>query len=162
MSLNTDLPTNISHAFADPATRDLDDGFGSSAGGVAVYRNAGAAFAAQELIERDAKALGFDVPKRGIDSAKGIHQHRAIAPIRTLIHRLPYVFDIVRVFAGEERCEIFVYRCHHRANALSERGAADAVKAGFAGLDFHHAKACARRSGEVRLDLGDLERAGRT
>ena len=48
-------------------------GFNVGAGSVAVNGDAGAAFAAEKLVERDAEAFGFDVPEGGIDAAEAVH-----------------------------------------------------------------------------------------
>src|SRR5213078_3382721 len=73
-------------------------------------------------------------------------------------HRLPDVFDIIGVFAGEKWGEVFIDSRDYRANTLRERRTTDAVKARLACLHFHNTKSHPRRRREDRFDLRDLER----
>jgi hypothetical protein len=110
LALHPDLRANVTHAFAHEAPCDFGDGFRRLASRVAINGHAGATLPTEQLIERHPGAFALDVPERGIDSAEGVHEHGTVAPIRTLIHRLPEVLDVVRVFADEERSQVFVRR----------------------------------------------------
>ncbi len=70
---------------------------------VAINANAGAAGAAEKLIERQACRLGLDIPQRHIDRGDRAHGHRAAPPISAAIEKLPRVFDPMCVAPQETR-----------------------------------------------------------
>ena len=51
-------------------------------------------------------ALALDVPQRDVHAAHRVEQHRAVAPVRAHVARLPDVLDLVDVAADEERLEV--------------------------------------------------------
>ena len=114
--------------------------------------------AAEQLVDRHVGALALDVPQRLIDAAHRVVEHRAVAPIRADVHRLPDVFDVVRVFAFEERRQELVDRRDDRLGALVEGRAAKAVEPRLAGIDFDDRQPDARCGDEHRLHVGDLQR----
>src|SRR5262245_55646429 len=107
---------------------------------MAIDRHADATFTTEQLVQRHTSTLAFDVPERCIDSTQRVHEDRAVAPVRALIHRLPKVFDIVRVFARQERSEVLFDCSSNGAYSLGKRCAAESVKARFARLDLDDAE----------------------
>ena len=93
---------------------------------VEVAGGAEAAFAAQQLVERHAGALALDVPQRDVHAAHRVEQHRAVAPVRAHIRRLPDVLDLVDVAADEERLQVLLDGGLDDEGPLRERGAAPA------------------------------------
>src|SRR5205823_3882224 len=127
----------------------------------AINRHADAALAAKQLIKRHPGALGLDVPEGGIDSAKGVHEHRAIAPIGALIHRLPEILDVVRLLAAQKRIEVLLDGRSDGPDALSEGCATDTVKPRLTRLDLDDTKPNASRGRQDRLYFCDLQRRRR-
>ena len=75
-----------------------------------IRQNAGTGGSAQQLIDRNACLLGFDVPQSHIHGGDGGHGHRTTLPVRALVQVLPNIFDVVLVLADKARCnglEIF-------------------------------------------------------
>ena len=124
--------------------------------GIAIGRHAG--LPAQELIDRHVGALGLDVPQSLVHAAHGVVKHRPVAPVGTHIHRLPNVFDMVGVFADQERLEKLVDGGDDGFRALIERRTAEAIEAGLAGLDLDDRQAYARRSRQDCFYVGDFQR----
>lgn len=139
---------HVVHHLADVAARGV---------GIAVHGEA--RLAAEQLINGHSGAFAFDVPERLIESAEGVVENGTVAPVRAGVGGLPDVLDVVGVAPAAERVEVFLNGGFHRERALVERGAAQAVQAGFAGLDLHDDHAHARLGrGEDGSHAGDLER----
>ncbi len=115
--------------------------------------------AAEQLVERHAGALTFDVPQRDVHAAHGVEQHRTVAPVRAHIARLPDILDLVDVAADEEGLQILLERGFHDQGSLRKRRAAPPDEAGLGGLHLHHDQANAIGRRENRLDIADLDRA---
>jgi hypothetical protein len=95
--------------------------------GVAVDHDAGAAGAAQQLVERQAGDLGLDVPQRHVDGGDGRHRHRPSAPVGALVEELPDVLDLVGVAADQAGDHVLPQIGDDRQLAPVQGGVADAV-----------------------------------
>ena len=134
------------------------DGFDRGAAGVAIRIDRLPAFAAEQLIHRQAGPLTQDVPQRHIDAAQRVVQHRPVPPIAAEPRRLRNVLDLRGVFADQKRPQIFIDGSGHDAGPLRERGAAQAIQARLAGRHFHDNQPSA--SGAVRIALTSVILSG--
>src|SRR5262249_26290705 len=55
-----------------------------------------ARLATEQLIDGETRLASLDVPQRLIHAADRVVQHRPVAPVRAVVHRLPGVLDAVR------------------------------------------------------------------
>ena len=91
----------------------------------------------------------LDVPQRLVDAADGVVQHRAVAPVGAVVHRLPDVVDAVGGLADQERLQILLDGRHDQVGALREGAAAVAVQAVLIGDDLDDDQPHARRAGSA-------------
>src|SRR5262245_20457728 len=103
------------------------------------------AFASEQLVNGHPRLPSLDVPKRLVDAANGVVQHRAIAPVRAVVARLPDIVDAIGGLAHEEGLEVSVNRGIDQIGALRKGAAAVAIEAILIGRDLDDGKARARR-----------------
>src|ERR1700730_12265239 len=95
-SRNTNLHPNIAETLGHKTFCALDHGLEVRAIGMRIGIDSLPAFAAGKLIHRHARLPSLDVPNGLIHTAESIVQHRAVLPVRTVVARLPDIFDPVR------------------------------------------------------------------
>ena len=134
--------------------------FGAARVAVAVRRLA--AFPAQQLVHRQPALAALDIPQSLVHAADGVVQHRAVAPVRRVVHGLPKIVDTVSRAADEERLQIFFDGGDHQIGALRERAAAIAVQASLIGENLHHHEPESGGSGGDHLHVRDLGRGQST
>jgi len=109
------MAISLSHVLAASGLDVLEGPPGS----VAVGIDGLAALAAEKLVDRHAGALAEDVPQGHIDTADGVVEHRAVAPVGADKGRLPHVLDLRRVLAEYERLEETIDGRLHDASAAA-------------------------------------------
>ena len=105
---------------------------------MAVHRNTGAHFAAEQVVHRHVGHFALDVPQGHIHTGDGIVDDGAAAPVGVLVHQLPQVGDVAHILADQQRTQIGLNEMLHGQVAVSEGGAAQTVQARLAGLHLHH------------------------
>jgi hypothetical protein len=103
-----------------------------AAGGVAVRECAGAAGAAEELVDRQSGHLALDVPQGDVDRRDGRRRHRAAPPVRASVRVLPGVLDGVCVASGQQGRVLAQVGRHGEFTAV-QRGVAEAGQAVLGG-----------------------------
>src|SRR5215203_2454284 len=78
------------------------------------------ALASEELVDWHSGELALYIPQGHIHARERIVEHRPLAPVRTKIARLIYIFDGARVPAYQQGLEIFLDRLDHSERALGE------------------------------------------
>src|SRR5439155_14925928 len=114
--------------------------------------------AAEQLIERHARAFAFDVPQSDVDAAHRVEENRTVAPVRADIARLPDVLDLIDVAPDQKRPEVLLDGRLHDQRALRERGAPPADEARLRRVDLDDDQPDPIRRRENRLDIADLHR----
>jgi hypothetical protein len=121
---------------------------------VAVDHHAGAAGAAQQLVQRQAGDLGLDVPQGHVDGGDGGHGHRTTTPVGALVQVLPDVLDLMGVAPDQAGDDVIGQVAGDGQLAAVQRGVADAVDA-VAGLDLQGDE-ISPRTGDDDSGGGDL------
>jgi hypothetical protein len=116
------------------------------------------ALAPGELIDGHAGLAALDVPQRLVDAADGVVQHRTVLPVRTVVARLPDVFDAVGGLAEQKGFEVLLDCGFHKVGALGESRAAIPVEAVLIGGDLHDGQTRALR---LAFDDADVLDSGR-
>src|SRR2546423_758538 len=111
------------------------------------------AFATEQFVYRHTRLSPFDIPECLVNSANGVVQNRAIAPVRRVIHRLPEILDCIGGPSYQEWSEIPVHGLDNEIGALGESGTAIAVEPILVRQNLHYHKAYASRLGRDNRDF---------
>ena len=125
---------------------------------MAIERNRGTNLAAQELVNGHAAAFPQNVPKRSVDAAERVVPRYAGTEIGGDVGRLPDVFDLIAVLSDDEGLQVVFQIGGDGMGPLAVGGAADAVKARFAGQDLYDDQVVRAGLGEDHLEVRDLDR----
>ena len=132
----------------------LDDVFehflGVTTIGVAINHGAFATFATPKLIDGHVGDFAFDVPQGHVDTADGVVEHGAVAPVGVDHHQLPHVFAVAGVTTDQQWLEIIFDRFDHQCGPLGKRGTAQTKQPILVGFDFDDDDTNAVRSGQKR------------
>ena len=102
----------------------LEDFLGITAVGMPIDHRTFAALAAPQLIHGHVGDFALDVPQCHVDTADGVVEHGAVAPVRVDHHHLPHVFAVARITADEQWLEVVFDGFDHQGSALGEGGTA--------------------------------------
>ena len=111
--------------------RGLEHGFLGVPAGVYVDSRSLTALSPQELVQRQAGALRFNVPQRHIDAGDRVVEDGPVAPIGVVRGNVPDILDTVGIPPLEERMQVFIDGHLHRPGALGERGASPTIETRF-------------------------------
>ena len=123
--------------------------------GVAIDHDPRPARATQQLIKRQARLLGLDVPERRINRRDRRHGHRSPPPVGAAIKILPDVLDRLRVAADQGGDYVVGQIARHRQLAPVQSGVTKAVET-FARLD-PQGDEVAPGTGDDDAGAGDLQ-----
>ena len=113
--------------------------------------------AAKQVVHGHVRQLSLDIPQCLIDTAESVSQYRAVAPVRTDVGGLPYVFYVGDAAANEKRTQIVVHRGLDRERLPVVRRAAEAVQAGLRCFDLHDCEGVVVRLSQDRPDIADFQ-----
>ena len=123
---------------------------------MAIDHDAGAALAAEELIERQAGGLRFDVPERCVDSSNRGHGHRAAPPVDALSEVVPRVLDLMRIAADQQWDDVIAKVGCDRQLSPVQRRVADTMDA-LVGHDLERDEVPAR-AGDDHFGVDDFHK----
>ena len=107
--------------------------------GVRVDHHAGAAPAAEQLVQRQVGGFGLDVPQGCVYRSDGRHRHRAAPPVSAFVEVLPDVFDLMGVAPDQAGNDMVGEVTGNRQFTPVQRGVANAAQA-FVSFNFQRDK----------------------
>ena len=156
---HADLHANGAEAFGEEPMNGVEQLREVGASGVGIAVDGLAAFAAQQLVNRQAALASLDIPQGLVDTADGVVEYGAVAPVGGIVHCLPEIVDAVGGPADEKRLEVLFDGRDDQIGALGKRAAAVAIEPVLVGEDFDDDQPQAIGRGRDDLDVLDL-RAG--
>ena len=120
---------------------------------MAVHRNTGAHFAAEQVVHRHIGHLAFDVPKGHINTGNRVVHNGTAAPVSVLMHELPQLGNVADLLANEKRTQVGLDEMLDRQVAVGKSGTAQAVQARFAGFHLDNHQIDSLRRGTDHADV---------